>query len=589
MSLFSNSRSRFNPGKGRLPRAVYFLTAAAIFVRVIGIDFGLAESANWNPDEIISKTDPMIPSLNPGWFGYGSFYIYVLLVKDLILYGSANLIYGEALDGDFHDFLEKFTYLRFIVGRMLTAVLGGITVPVVYKVALGLGAAPFSSLVAAALMLLFPLHILHSHYATVDVPLTLAMLLSALFALKTLDSERVLEFLLSGLLAGIATSIKYSGAVSLIFPLAAFLILEEGQKKKILLVSVFLGFLAGFPGTSPFILADWSRFKADFLFEVSDKLHGDGGMHFLPGINGFSSLVFHWTGIFSLIMAVFGSVSLSLKTPRKLLIILSFLASYFLVAGSSLAVVPRYLIPLFPFLLILAGEGIGRLAGLITLTIENRYTDRRRSTGKILTAILVATAFFTCLKSEELVRVLRVFSRMDTRVRAAGWVDDSLSPGMAVLVESNYQHGPSVSREKFRVLAYEEDSKGIRVKEEKEGCSECFEKKLDAAALEEEIASLPAEYIILTSDWDERSLNRMFGSMEEFVPEAHFRADPENLRLHFHNPEIIIYSTADLKEWRLERARLLKGPVLELQQTFPPSDTSALTGAVGGAEIPNLE
>lgn len=86
-----------------------------------------------------------------------------------------------------------------------------------------------SALGAALLMAVLSLHVLHSHYATVDVPVTFLITLSFLFATCLLERRKLTYYLGAGLAAGLAAGTKYTGIFTLSPLLAAhFLVFTFG-------------------------------------------------------------------------------------------------------------------------------------------------------------------------------------------------------------------------------------------------------------------------------------------------------------------------------------------------------------------------
>lgn len=67
---------------------------------------------------------------------------------------------------------------------------------------------------AAVLFTFYPVYVLHSHYITVDIPLTLFTLLVILFSLNYLESGKNFWLILACLMVSVATMEKYPGILS---------------------------------------------------------------------------------------------------------------------------------------------------------------------------------------------------------------------------------------------------------------------------------------------------------------------------------------------------------------------------------------
>ncbi len=78
-------------------------------------------------------------------------------------------------------------------------------------------------LVAAFLLTVSPLHVIHSHFATTDVPLTFFLILTLWATLRLVDERTTAAYVLTGLFFGLTVSIKIPGAVVFLAILTAHL------------------------------------------------------------------------------------------------------------------------------------------------------------------------------------------------------------------------------------------------------------------------------------------------------------------------------------------------------------------------------
>ncbi len=111
--------------------------------------------------------------------------------------------------------------------RFLTAIFGSLIPIVAYKI--GKQSAVDYSIPAALLFAFFPVYVLHSHYATPDIPITFFTLVVILFSLKYVRGGKSKFLYLATLFAAINTAEKYPGVLS--FGIIAFSILWVQNEK----------------------------------------------------------------------------------------------------------------------------------------------------------------------------------------------------------------------------------------------------------------------------------------------------------------------------------------------------------------------
>src|SRR6185295_12447712 len=138
-----------------------------------------------------------------------------------------------------------------LVARLTTALLGTGSVVLIYLV----------GLLAAAVLAVNFLHVHLSHFGLNDVPATFFLVAALVPAVALLERPSSRGYLLSGLLAGLATAAKYNGGVVLAVPLAIWLLQVSRRSAapgRLLLGPLLLGLgaLAGFLLGMPDVL--WS-------------------------------------------------------------------------------------------------------------------------------------------------------------------------------------------------------------------------------------------------------------------------------------------------------------------------------------------
>ncbi|MGI8422284.1 MAG: glycosyltransferase 87 family protein, partial [Gaiellaceae bacterium] len=341
------------------------------------IRYGLPYGSLLNPDEqsIVPRAWRMVHGggPDPHWFDYPTLLMYVL--------------------APFQAWQHEPSYLA---ARLVVAVLGVAGVGAAWW--LGLRAyGRVAGAVAAAVVAVETTHVLYSHMAVTDVPLTLGVTIS----LALLVSGR-LEW--AGLAAGLATGFKYPG-ILLVVPLV---VVGWGRWWRLAGSLVLTG--AGFLAASPYLAvhpalawhdasrvqrlarAGWLGFEHDHATPIAflDRLWGGLGP--------------------VLIVAGAGLVVALFRRNRADLALASFALVYFLDLLTINAHFDRYVLPLVPVLGVMAG--------------------RLRSLAPVTLLLLVVPLAWS-------IQRVGTLKHEDTRIPAARWVASHLPAGTKVAVDSS--------------------------------------------------------------------------------------------------------------------------------------------------------
>lgn len=425
--------------------AIVSILLLAGMARFYALDFGLPYLRH--PDEsktILRALHFWSGDLNPHIHGKPALTWYMTSA----LYGFLYL--WGLLNGTFHSpsgLLASFSSDPtpfYLMGRILAASLGTVTVGLVYL----LGKRAYSAatgLIGALFMAVAPLHVEESHYALLDVPCTFFILLSSIFILSVLIKGRRQDYLLAGFLAGLATATKYNALfLALPFLLAHFQRSWSRVKsiKRVLLdpnlylglTSMALGFFLG----SPYVLLDWRHSGPQLAISASNIRYGVP----LGFENVRSGYIYHLTvnlrnglGLSLLIPALLGVCYASYRHKDVDRVLLSFPLIYYLIIGSSRFVYARYVLPLLPFLFLLAAEALVKGASRFFKGSTRSYT----LIGLSL-ALMAMPAFLVTIEDYSL-------TLPDTRTTAYEWVETNIPKGARLLVgdygpprlEANYE------------------------------------------------------------------------------------------------------------------------------------------------------
>ena len=194
------------------------LVAAALILRIATLTWGigLGPVSGWyHPDE--SKAWSSVVGF-PGNY----------LTNRNFLYGTALqytlgtlLLPFKYLWHHGHPLVPSLTYVQFAVltVRAVHAVLGALTVALIYRLALRLWDRP-TALLAATLLAVSFYHALDSAFATLDVPMGFLVTLGLLLAARAVESPGRREFAALGLVVGFLAGTKITGAALAVVPVA---------------------------------------------------------------------------------------------------------------------------------------------------------------------------------------------------------------------------------------------------------------------------------------------------------------------------------------------------------------------------------
>lgn len=363
------------------------LFALALALRCWALGWGLPYVEHPDEPAVLEPAVRMVQegSANPGKFLYPSLHYYMLaaVVRAHAAWGVARGLYASIGDLPAKTYLYTTAPELYVWGRALTAVLGALTVPLLYL----LGRRMFdwrAGLLAALALALSAYHVQHSHFITTDVPTGVWVTLALLGAWGVATGGRWRAYLLAGAATGLAAGTKYNagviglalGAAAAIYVVAAW---REGKRSDVwrlaavhgarLLAAGALAILV-FLLTTPFAILDFAAFRRDMLINAQHYASGSHG-DFIGRWRLDGYLAFFWRDGLTWPMAVLllaGLPLLARGAPRQLAIL-----GVAALAGGGLLLTQavnfnRNTLPLFPPLFLLAAaatvalaEALGRL------------------------------------------------------------------------------------------------------------------------------------------------------------------------------------------------------------------------------------
>ncbi len=400
------------------------LLIATVCLRLWGIKQGLPYS--YDVDEAQHFVPRAIAffghDLNPHYFLNPPAYSYVLHVVFELWYGSADAVSRL--------FASDPTSV-FVLARVVSAVLGTVAVWLLYLTGGRLFGRTVGLLAAAIFGLAF-LPIYYSHLALNDVP-TLAPVCLSLYGIAgVMRWGRTRDYVTAGIGIGLASATKYTGGMTLLCLLVAFISDLAGSAARPAVKRLAIGLLAAlvaFLIANPYAVVDFSGFWYGITQQASLAA---GSEPFKLGTSSGSGITYYlWTFTWGLgwlpSLAALGGAALLLARRRFAMALMLLPAAIFFIVfmGDQQRFFGRWLLPIFPIAALLAGYAAVELV---------RFLRRFRAVPIALAGTAVAVA----LLAQSVIRVVHddlVLSRSDTRALTRTWMVAHVPAGARVVVE----------------------------------------------------------------------------------------------------------------------------------------------------------
>ncbi len=427
----------------------------ALGERLYGVGFSLPLTIH--PDEPHMVDHAVITLKTGNWkpdsFNYPSGYHYLLtgVLGLQLLYGAAQGAYTSPADLPDSSFDYTSAPGTYLWARATTAVLGTLTVLLVYLVGRQLYG-PTAGLAGALLLACSHLHVESSHYATTDVPMAAMAVLSLYLALRFLNKGGAGRALLAGAAVGLAGGFKYNGIVVLL-PLLLVLALRAvrlGAPAEGLLRPVgrffnrelglaVLGMVCAYLLACPFTLGDLPAFMRDMGFQLHFYHYGEGsaavrayvvGQTALPPWLAYLHILARDSLLFTL--AGLGGVILVLvRRKQSELVVPAFIAVYYLFTASYEAVFARNLLPALAALDVLAGGFLTwAVSRVLALFPRRRLGPYVQPVGLGLLLVLLAAQPVGAIMATD-----AYWARPTSQLQLRRWLDAHAAAGDRVAAE----------------------------------------------------------------------------------------------------------------------------------------------------------
>lgn len=437
-------KERFWSKRPFLVVALGLLTFLGLALRAWGIQWCLSIGES-RPDELVIISKALgygAGDFNPHFFNYPSLLSYVLFA----FYGVYAM--GLMAMGAIQSVSDVLIRLAedpapfILISRSFSVMMGAVAVPALYWAVRPLfGKA--SGLLAALFFAVAYLPVRDAHFGVTDTPMVTMVVFALIPILRILrgleasvifrvasDSLR-LDYLMAGVLAGLASGFKYNAAL-LALPilwahLASPVMRHHSLPRRLISRNLWLAaacMVGVFLTTSPYILLDWGTFISDFMFEVR---HLTGVGEALVGRGWETHLrISLWYGVGPalLLMALVG-IGVGFRYQwRTTLCLLVFPFFYYLLIGKGFTVFVRYILPVVPFLCVFAAVAV----------VNGLYPWVRRRWGEVagVCAVSLVAGLIVLPNLARAVSFDRLICQQDTREQAIVYVRDALPPGVTL-------------------------------------------------------------------------------------------------------------------------------------------------------------
>ncbi len=440
-------------GKGKKCTLLALILLVALLLRVWGIAYDLPYIRH--PDEpvyvTISQTIFKTGDLNPHFFNYPSLFFYInalayvpyyLLGKLFGLFATReDILYPVSLA---MGVTQSPMPTSILLGRLVTLTFGVGAVGLTFLVGKELRRSAWIGGLAAFMVAVSSTNVNHSRLITPDTFVVFFALAAALAATWIYRHGKAWHYAAAGLCIGLTASSKYNGGLIIVAPmLAHFLRCGPEGWRSAKLYLVLLCTAAGFLATTPYALLDGTRFLADLQFERQHYATGHAGMEG-NALSWYLGYMASTAGILYALAAV-EMVRGLYRRSCPILLLAAFPAAYFVFISSFTVRNDRTLLPLTPFLFLLAASF---LVYLFQKAAAWQPGPRRR-TGLFATTLLCAAGLGVPLAHT--VHDTAQLGAVDNREIAEMWISENLPAGAHVAIES---YAPFVEPSRYTVQGF---------------------------------------------------------------------------------------------------------------------------------------
>jgi 4-amino-4-deoxy-L-arabinose transferase-like glycosyltransferase len=416
---------RSSASRARIALALALLAAALL--RFWALSQGIGFSPGADEPEIMERAVRMMKTgdLNPHFFDYPGLYIYVQGAIAVL-----RFLIG-AMQGKWSALAQAPTEDFYLWGRAMTALLGTATVWVVYRAGLRWG--QLTALLAAVLMAVMPMHVRESHYVLTDVPATFLVMVTFVLSLRAHERATVRAFVIAGAAAGVAGALKYNGVLALSMPLVTCALTPRLRGSRVACAAlIVVAMIATFLVAAPYTLLDLPTFLNQFArlsseYKAPPVIAEPIWLVYLKHLR----LALQWPGSVIVIAGLLIGVWRIATGPDRLrwTLAVGFPLLYFRFISQQNLIWGRYLLPLVPFLSLMAAVAV---VSFVTWMQRAGVRAGLRNVVTVgVTLLAIAPPAYTAIKYDA------DAAKPWTQALAYDWIRRELPPGTAIRLEGS--------------------------------------------------------------------------------------------------------------------------------------------------------
>ncbi len=425
--------------------AIALITLLGLVLRVWGAGFGLPQT--YHIDELHYVPDAVryvsTANFKPSRWANPTFFKYLLALEYGIAYLALRITGQIESLSALPVFFRHTPSLFYLLGRLSSALLGTVTIPVTY----GIGARLYDrkrGLVAAFLLALCFLHLRDSHFAVSDVPMTFWFSTTILCCALYLQDRKIKYLYWAASLTGLAIATKYTALILVVILVGAWALANYREKQqgfpKALwnkeLFSAFAVMGLSFLIICPYALLDIRAFLRTLRSHYGMGKTGFAGYQTDPAggwLFYLKALVWGMGPILAAMAIIAVGYAIYRHRRGDLLILLPVLLLY-IYLGRQQAYFARFIIPALPLLLVL----VARLLYDISDKVFPTSQKSARFAAILLVILAIAPSAISTIRHNVLL------TRTDTRTIAKRWIESHIPTEAKFFVE---WHAPPLAAE----------------------------------------------------------------------------------------------------------------------------------------------
>lgn len=404
------------------PDYVYLIPVLlfGLFIRLWGIAWGLPlKKAHIDEAVVIFYTMRFFTGdLNPHiFFDYPTLFLYILALVFLAYFFVGRII---GMFASLEHFVGLFLYndisMLYVIARFISISFAIGSIYLVYKIS----KENFDKgLLPAFIFSVIPMHVLYSHYATVDISCIFFTLFSFLYIMRYNRNSNTNHLYFGSFILGLAAAVKYYPVIFFI-PILVFIYLKENKlsfKKSFMSgITVIMGFITGCPYALFNFTGFITRFIDRFKLIIWSLESTDLSLNlFTPIYNLVNSMTFLLFLGISIGLVLF--IIQNRNNKLELVYFLSFPVFYTIFISTWNIKSKHYILPIIPFLIIAGSNGL--------------YSIFKNNPRKWVNICIVLLFCIPAVIKNVNTDIL--LTHEDTRIKAYNWVKHNLPDGSRIL------------------------------------------------------------------------------------------------------------------------------------------------------------